>query len=189
LYGLPESIILDRGVQFTVGIMKKLNELLEIQMKLSIAYHPQIDRQTERVNQKLKQYLRVFIDHRQEQWSEWLETAEFIYNNKIHSATKTSLFKANYNQDPRIGFKGKNKENPGKSKSSTGEGTERDEEIYRQKARESRGIQNWRLSTIKYKGSQIADGRKEIGEVNRMVCGTLQGQENYLNQCYRIRTT
>jgi len=97
LYRLPESIILDRGVQFTAGIMKKLNELLEIQVKLSIAYHPQTDRQTERVNQELEQYLRVFIDHRQEQWSEWLETAEFTYNNKIHSATKTSLFKANYN--------------------------------------------------------------------------------------------
>ena len=66
LYGLPESITLDRGVQFAVGIMKKLNNLLGIQMKLSTAYHPQTDGQTERINQELEQYLRVFIDHRQE---------------------------------------------------------------------------------------------------------------------------
>jgi len=66
LYGLPESITLDRGVQFAVGIMKKLNNLLGIQMKLSMAYHPQTDGQTERINQELEQYLRVFIDHRQE---------------------------------------------------------------------------------------------------------------------------
>jgi len=66
LHGLPESIISDRGVQFAVGMMKKLNNLLEIQTKLSTAYHPQTDRQTERINQELEQYLRVFIDHRQE---------------------------------------------------------------------------------------------------------------------------
>ena len=75
-----------------------------------MAYHPQIDRQMERVNQKLEQYLRVFIDHRQEQWLDWLETAEFAYNNKIHSATKVSPFKANYSQNPRIGFEGRRKE-------------------------------------------------------------------------------
>jgi len=50
LHGLPESIILDRGVQFAVGMMKELNNLLGIQMKLSTAYHPQTDRQTERIN-------------------------------------------------------------------------------------------------------------------------------------------
>jgi len=68
LHGLPESIILDRGVQFAVGIMRELNNLLGIQMKLSTAYYPQTDEQMERINQELEQYLRVFIDHRQEQW-------------------------------------------------------------------------------------------------------------------------
>jgi len=68
LHGLPESIISDRGVQFVVKMMKKLNNLLGIQMKLSMAYHPQTDGQMERINQELEQYLRVFIDYRQEQW-------------------------------------------------------------------------------------------------------------------------
>jgi len=66
LHRLPESIISDRGVQFAAEMMKELNNLLEIQTKLSTAYYPQIDGQTERINQKLEQYLRVFIDHRQE---------------------------------------------------------------------------------------------------------------------------
>ena len=109
LHGLPESIILDRGVQFAVGMIRELNKLLGIQTKLSIAYHPQMDGQTERINQELEQYLRVFIDHRQEQWPDWLETTEFAYNNKIHSATKISPFKANYSQDPQMEFKGKRK--------------------------------------------------------------------------------
>jgi len=90
-------------------MMKELNNLLGIQMKLSTAYHPQTDKQTERINQELEQYLRVFINHRQEQWPDWLGTAEFAYNNKIHAATKISPFKANYGQDPRMGFEGRRK--------------------------------------------------------------------------------
>jgi len=90
-------------------MMKELNNLLGIQTKLLTAYHPQTDGQTERVNQELEQYLRVSIDHRQEQWPDWLGTAEFVYNNKIHAATKNSPFKVNYGQDLRMGFEGRRK--------------------------------------------------------------------------------
>jgi len=109
LHSLPESIISDRGPQFAAGLMRELNEMLGIKSKLSTAFHPQTDGQTERVNQELKQYLRMFIDHRQEQWPEWLGTAEFAYNNKVYSSTQTSPFKANYGQDPRMGFEGRKK--------------------------------------------------------------------------------
>jgi len=109
LHGLPESIISDRGVQFAAGMMKELNNLLGIQTKLSTAYHLQTDGQMERINQELEQHLRVFIDHRQEQWLDWLGTVEFAYNNKVHVVTKTSPFKANYGQDPKMGFKGRRK--------------------------------------------------------------------------------
>ena len=68
LYGLPESIITDRGAQFAMEIIKELNNMLGINTKLSIAYHPQTDGQTERMNQDLEQYLRMFINHGQEQW-------------------------------------------------------------------------------------------------------------------------
>jgi len=109
LHGLPESIISDRGIQFAAGMMRELNNLLEIQTKLLTAYYSQTDGQTERINQELEQYLRVFIDHRQEQWPDWLGTAEFAYNNKIYTVTKISPFKANYGQDPRMGFEGRRK--------------------------------------------------------------------------------
>jgi len=109
LHGLPKSIISDRGLQFAAELMKELNGMLGIESKLSIVFHPQIDKQTKRVNQELEQYLRMFIDHRQEQWPEWLGMAEFAYNNKAHSSTKTLPFKANYGQDPRMGFKGRRK--------------------------------------------------------------------------------
>ena len=109
LHSLPESIISDRGPQFTAGLMQELNEMLGIKSKLSTAFHPQTDRQTERINQELGQYLRMFIDHRQEQWPEWLGMAELAYNNKAHLSTRTSPFKANYRQDPRMGFEGRKK--------------------------------------------------------------------------------
>jgi len=109
LHSLPESIISDRGPQFAVGLMRELNGMLGIKSKLSTAFHSQTDGQTERVNQELEQYLRMFIDHRQEQWPEWLGTAEFAYNNKAYSSTRMSPFKANYGQDPRMGFEGRKK--------------------------------------------------------------------------------
>ena len=56
--------------------MRELNEKLGIKTKLSTAYHPQMDGQTEQINQELEQYLRMFVDHRQEQWPEWLGTCK-----------------------------------------------------------------------------------------------------------------
>ena len=79
--------------------------MLEIKTKLLMAFHLQTDGQTERINQELEQYLQIFIDHCQEQWPEWLGMAEFAYNNKAHSSTKVSPFKANNGQSPRMGFK------------------------------------------------------------------------------------
>jgi len=67
LHGLPKSIILDKEPQFAAGLIRELNKMLGIKSKMSTAFHPQTDGQTKRVNQELKQYLRMFIDHRQEQ--------------------------------------------------------------------------------------------------------------------------
>ena len=50
LHGLSESIISDRGPQFAVGMMWELNRMLGIESKLLTVFHPQTDRQTERVN-------------------------------------------------------------------------------------------------------------------------------------------
>jgi len=112
LYGLPESVISDRGPQFVAGLTRELNKMLGIETKLSTAYYPETDRQTERTNQELEQYLRMYVNHRQKNWSEWLVTAEFAFNNKVHTATKISPFQVNYGKEPRMGFdirkKGKN---------------------------------------------------------------------------------
>ena len=112
LHGLPESVISDRGPQFVAGLTKELNKMLGIETKLSTAYYPQTDEQIERTNQELEQYLRIYVNYRQKNWSEWLAIAEFAFNNKVYTMTKSSLFQVNYGRELRIGFdirkKGKN---------------------------------------------------------------------------------
>ncbi|THH07173.1 hypothetical protein EW145_g3557 [Phellinidium pouzarii] len=104
LHGLPLSVISDRGPQFASAFTKELNKLLGIKTSLSTAFHPQTDGQTERINQEIEQYLRLFIDYRQENWPSWTPMAEFAYNNKIQSATKNSPFFVVYGRNPRMGF-------------------------------------------------------------------------------------
>ena len=92
LHGLPESVILDREPQFAAGLTRELNKMLGIETKLSTAYHPETNRQTERTNQELEQYLRMYVNHKQNNWAECLATAKFAFNNKVHMATKSSPF-------------------------------------------------------------------------------------------------
>jgi len=70
LHGLPESMVLDRGPQFAAELMKELNRMLGIKTKLSTVFHPQMDGQTEQMNQELEQYLQFFVEHRQKDWLE-----------------------------------------------------------------------------------------------------------------------
>ena len=88
--------LLDQGPQFAAEFMCELNTILEIQTKLSTAYHPQTDGQTERLNQDVEQYLRLFVSQRQNDWPEWIACTGFAYNNKVHPMTKILPFYANY---------------------------------------------------------------------------------------------
>ena len=103
-HGLPTRSLADRGSQFVAEFMKELYRLLGIKGVHSTAYHPQTDRQTERINQELEQFLRVFVSERQDNWHELLPLAEFAYNNHIHSSTQFTPFYLNTGRHPRMGF-------------------------------------------------------------------------------------
>jgi transposase InsO family protein len=66
LHGLPNRIFSDRGTQFTSLFFKHLCKALKIQQNLSIAFHPETDGQSERTNQTLEQYLRMFTSYLQD---------------------------------------------------------------------------------------------------------------------------
>jgi hypothetical protein len=80
---LLDDIISDRGSQFTSKFWQSLFKILKVKIKLSSAYHPQIDGQTERINQVLEQYLHCTINYHQDNWTELLPLAEFAYNTTI----------------------------------------------------------------------------------------------------------
>ncbi len=100
-HGLPDSIISDRGSQFTSSFWNRLCNLYNIDHSLSTANHPQTDGQTERVNAILEQYLRCFINDRQNNWADLLPFAEFSYNNSLQQSTNQSPFFANFGFNPK----------------------------------------------------------------------------------------
>ena len=104
LHGLPHRVVSDRGPQFVSKFTKEVYRLLGIELASSTSYHPQSDGQTERVNQELEQYLRLFTSERQDDWSDLLALAEFSYNNHIHSSTQQTPFMLDTGQHPQMGF-------------------------------------------------------------------------------------
>ena len=73
-------------------MMKELYQMLGIRRSLTTAYHPQTDGQTERLNQEIERFLRIFCSHLQDDWDTLLAYAEFSYNNSIHSTTQATPF-------------------------------------------------------------------------------------------------
>src|SRR5882672_1099027 len=66
-----------------------------MRLHFTSSFHPEGDGQTERVNQTLKQYLRVYCNYQQDNWSDLLPLAEFAYNNALLEMTSVSPFYAN----------------------------------------------------------------------------------------------
>jgi len=102
MHSLPDSIISDRGSIFMSNFWSTLTSILKINPQKSTAFHPQTDGQTERMNQTLEPYLRIFCNYEQNNWFELLPLAEFAYNNAFQESTKMSPFFANYGFHPRF---------------------------------------------------------------------------------------
>ena len=102
LHGIPDSIVSDRGAIFTSQFWTALSKFLNLKSRLSTAFHPQTDGQTERMNQTVEQYLRIYCNYHQDNWSQLLSLAEFSYNNAQHVSIGCSPFYANYGYNPRF---------------------------------------------------------------------------------------
>ncbi|MBW0577373.1 hypothetical protein O181_117088, partial [Austropuccinia psidii MF-1] len=101
-YGLPVSIISDRGSLFVSLFWTNLCQKPKISRDLSTAFHPETDGQTERVNKILEQYLWMSVSYHQADWHTWLPLAEFAYNNAENSSTKKSPFFTIYGRNPNF---------------------------------------------------------------------------------------
>ncbi|SOV02737.1 uncharacterized protein UDID_18019 [Ustilago sp. UG-2017a] len=101
LFGYPDHMVSDRGRQFISGAWKAFAEQMGVKHSLSTAYHPQTDGQTERVNQVVEQYLRMYCNYEQNDWADLLDTAAFVYNNTVHNSIGVSPFFACYGWNPK----------------------------------------------------------------------------------------
>ena len=91
-HGLPAAIVSDRGRQFVNILWKRICKIFGIERRLSTVYHPQIDGATERMNQTVKTFLRIYIDFDQRNWVNFLFITEFVINNKDAVSTGISFF-------------------------------------------------------------------------------------------------
>ena len=105
LNGFPRSIILDCDTQFVNDFWKFLFKKLGISVRLSSAWHPEADSQTERLNEVIEQYFRAYVNYLQDNWPDWLLLAKFTGNNTKSKTTKVSSFFVNKGFHPYIGFK------------------------------------------------------------------------------------
>ncbi|SLM39539.1 reverse transcriptase domain protein [Lasallia pustulata] len=95
-HGLPTQIITDRDKLVVSKFWQSLMDLMGVQHKLSTAYHPQTDGQTERLNQTLEQYLQNYVNYQQDNWVELLPVAQLAYNTAKNTTIGCTPFYANY---------------------------------------------------------------------------------------------
>lgn len=95
-HGIPKTIISDRDKLFTSNYWTTLMALIGTKRKLLTAYHPQTDGQTERTNQTLETYLRIYCNKTKNNWVSLLPMAQLAYNNKVSAATGITPYYANH---------------------------------------------------------------------------------------------
>lgn len=99
-HGVPEAIVSDRDPRFTSNFMTAFLKIINVKQRLSTAFHPQTDGQTERMNRTLEDMLRHYVGPIHDRWDEHLAMAEFAINNSYQESIKTTPFRLNYFRDP-----------------------------------------------------------------------------------------
>ena len=103
-HGLPSSVVSDRGPQFVSAVWKALCKILQINAKLSTAFHPETDGQSEIANQEMERHLWTYVNHFQNNWVDLLPMAKFAANANASASTKIPLFQATHGYVSRMSF-------------------------------------------------------------------------------------
>ncbi len=100
LHRVLSAMIYDRGSLFTSRLWANIMCSFHIEPRLSTAFHPQTDRQIERQNSVLEQYLRSYVNYQQVDLAPLLALAKFAYNATVYSSTGKALFEIVYREVP-----------------------------------------------------------------------------------------
>ncbi len=103
-HGVSKLILTDRGLLFTSKFWSTLCYILGIKKKLSIAFHPQTDGQTQTQNSMMEAYFTAFVNWKQDDWAKLLPIAEFAYDNTKNANTGHISFKLNCGYYLRVSF-------------------------------------------------------------------------------------
>jgi len=101
-HGVPSYVTSDRGSEFVSNFFQSLGTALNMCLHFTSGYHPEGDGQTEHTNQTLEQYLCVYCNYQQDNWSKLLPLVKFAYNNAPSATTGDSPFFANKGYHPNI---------------------------------------------------------------------------------------
>jgi len=99
---VPSHVTSDRSSEFVSHFFHSLGTTLDMRLHFTSGYHPEANGQAEQTNQTLEQYLRVYCNYQQNNWSELLPLAEFAYNNASSATTGVSPFFANKGYHPNL---------------------------------------------------------------------------------------
>jgi hypothetical protein len=112
-YGLPLCIISDRDPRFTSSFFRELCRVVGAVQNLSTAYRPQTDGQSERTNQRLEQYIRIFTIFEQTNWVDLLALAQYTLNSWPNATTKKAPYELLLGYIPCVHQVARTSNNPG----------------------------------------------------------------------------
>ena len=101
-HGLPKVIISDRDPRFTSAFWQSLFKSLGTELRLSSAYHPQTDGQSEVTIRTLENFLRPYAERNPSKWVEYLPLLEFAANNAVNASTGYSPAYLMYGRNPTV---------------------------------------------------------------------------------------
>lgn len=99
-HGFPRNIVSDRDPVFLSSFWRELFRLHGTLLRMSMAYHPQTDGQTEIMNRVLEQYLCSFVHSQPANWFRYLALAEWSYNTSLHTNSGFTPFEVIYGKPP-----------------------------------------------------------------------------------------
>ena len=101
-HGVPTHVTSDHSTEFVSHFFRSLRKALDMKLHFTSGYHPEGDGQTEQSNQTLEQYLCIYCNYQQDNWSDLLPLVEFAYNNAPSATTGVSPFFANKGYHPNL---------------------------------------------------------------------------------------
>ncbi len=107
-YDTSKDVVSNREFVFTSAYWTNICYHMKIKRRLNVIFHSQINDQTQRQNQNLKHFLRVFCFEKQIEWKKFLSLIEFVYQNNVKFIIKCNFFFRMYDYDFEIRYESKN---------------------------------------------------------------------------------